>query len=118
MDDLGPPIAYIVLEEGTPVYDRSGERIGVVEQVLADEQVDIFEGVLVHTVPLPGRHLIADAEQIEALHERGVLLSVDREALHEPTEQPAERRAGGGEPVESPLGARLRRAWDRVTGRR
>ena len=117
MDDLGPPIAYIVLEEGTPVYDRSGERIGVVEQVLADEQVDIFEGVLVHTVPLPGRHLIADAEQIEALHERGVVLSVDREALHEPTEQPAGRRAGGGEPVESPLGA-LRRAWDRVTGRR
>ena len=117
MDDLGAPIAYIVLEEGTPVYDRSGKRIGVVEQVLADEQVDIFEGVLVHTVPLPGRHLIADAEQIEALHERGVLLSVDREALHEPTEHPARRRAGGEEPVESPLGA-LRRAWDRVTGRR
>jgi uncharacterized protein YrrD len=104
MDDLGPPIAYIVLEEGTPVYDRGGERIGVVEQVLADEQLDIFEGVLVHTVPLPGRHLLADAEQIDA--------------LHEPSEQSAARRAGGEERVESPLAARLRRAWDRVTGRR
>ena len=36
MDDLGPPIAYTVLEEGTPVYDLHGERIGVVEHVLGD----------------------------------------------------------------------------------
>ena len=84
MDDLGPPIAYTGLDEGTPVYDRSGERIGVVDHVLADMQLDIFEGVIVHTRPLPGRHLFADVEQIAELRERGVLLAVERDELHEP----------------------------------
>ena len=87
MDDLGPPIAYTVLEEGTPVYDRNGERIGVVDHVLADMQLDIFEGVIVHTLPLPGRHLFADVEQIAELHERGVLLAVERDELHEPPDE-------------------------------
>jgi uncharacterized protein YrrD len=84
VDDLGPPIAYTVLEEGTPVYDRNGKCIGVVDDVLADLQLDIFEGVTVHTRPLPGRHLFADVEQITELRERGVLLAVERDDLHEP----------------------------------
>lgn len=83
MDDLGPPIAYTVLEEGTPVLGRSGERIGVVEHVLADWQADIFEGLILGTRLLPGGRLYADVEQIAELHERGVVLSVDRDALRE-----------------------------------
>ena len=116
MDDLGPPIAYTVLEEGTPVYDRNGKRIGVVDGVLADMQLDIFDGVIVHTRPLPGRHLFADVEQIAELHERGVLLTVERDDLHEPPEKTAARkREDAG--VQSPLEARLRRAWDWLSGR-
>ena len=34
---LGPPVAYTAVSKGTPVYDRDGERIGVVEHVVADE---------------------------------------------------------------------------------
>jgi uncharacterized protein YrrD len=117
LEELGPPIAYIVLEEGTPVYDRRGERIGVVEHVLADEALDIFEGVIIHTRPLLGGHLFADADQIAELRERGVLLSVDRDALHEPSEKQAGENAGAGS-VESPLHARLRRAWDWLSKRR
>jgi hypothetical protein len=111
MDDLGPPIGYTVLREGTPVYDRGGNRIGVVEHVLADEPVDIFHGLIVHTRPLPGRHLFAAADQITELHERGVLLSVTGDEMHEPAEKSP---GGSGDPgrVESPLQAGLRRAWD------
>ena len=117
MDDLGPPIAYTVLQEGTPVYDRNGECIGVVDQVMADMQLDIFEGVIVHTRPLAGRHLFADVEQIAELRERGVLLAVGRDELHEPPGD-ATRKRRDGDRVETPLEARLRRAWDRLTGRR
>ena len=118
MDDLGPPIAYTVLEEGTPVYDRNGERIGVVDHVMGDMQLDIFEGVIVHPRPLPGRHLFADVEQIAELHERGVLLAVGRDELDEPPNESAQTKSDEDERVESPLQARLRRAWDRVRGRR
>ena len=118
VEDLGPPIAYTVLAEGTPVFDRNGERIGVVDHVLADFQLDIFEGVIVHTLPLPGRHLFADIDQIAELHERGVLLSVTRDELHEPSEDSAKERKADDERPENPLEARLRRAWDWISGRR
>ena len=112
MEDLGPPIAYTVLEEGTPVYDRDGKRIGVVEHVLGDMQLDIFEGVLVHTRPLPGKHLYADVDQIGELRERGVVLSVTRDDLHEPPDEAKRKQREQDERLESPLEARLRRAWD------
>ena len=118
MEDLGPPVAYVLLAEGVPVYDRQQERIGVVEHVLADTELDIFDGVIVHTTPLPGRHLFADVDQIAELHERGVLLSVARDALHEPGESPAVMESQPEDTVESPLQVRLRRAWDWVSGRR
>jgi hypothetical protein len=113
---LGSPIAYPALEEGTAVYDSRGDRIGVVERVLADGAHDIFEGVIVHTLPLPGRHLFADVEQIAELRERGVLLSVDRDELREPSETPGSPTAHPDDTVESPLQARLRRAWDWLSG--
>jgi uncharacterized protein YrrD len=119
VQDLGPPIAYIALEEGTPVYDRNAERIGVVDHVQADMQLDIFEGVIVHTLPLPGRHVYADADQIAELHERGVVLSAERDALHEPPDESARSKHQSDEDSpEGPLEARLRRAWDWIAGRR
>lgn len=116
VEDLGPPIAFIALEEGTPVFDRTGKRIGVVDHVLADGDPPIFEGLLIHTRPLPGKHLYADEEQVAELHERGVLLSVERGDLHAPVD-PSKRKRDGDTP-EGPLEARLRRAWDWITGRR
>jgi hypothetical protein len=110
-DKLGAPVAYLALKDGTPVYDSNGERVGVVEHVLADN--NIFEGVIVHTYPLPGRHLYADATQIAEIRESGVLLSVGRGDLHDPrTESKASRsdaRAGSFE-------ARLRHALDWLRG--
>jgi hypothetical protein len=117
VEDRGPPIAYVALEEGTPVYDSAGRRAGVVDHVLADFQLDIFEGVIVRTTPLPGRHLFADVEQIAALHERGVLLAVTADALHAPDERSASGRAPA-EGSENPLEGRLRRAWAWISGRR
>ena len=126
MNELGPPISYLALREGTPVYDRHGERVGVVEEVVADGTADIFKGVAVHTLPLPGHHLFADANQIAELYERGVVLTVERDALRSLVERPGAARsqphdgldATVDDPLEPPLQSRLRRAWDRLAGRR
>jgi hypothetical protein len=104
--DLGELVAYTAIADGTPVYDHQGRRVGVVEHVM--EVGGIFEGVIVHTHPLPGRHLYADADQIAEIRERGVVLSVTKQELHAP-ERSRRGRAGVGE---SSLEARLRRAWD------
>jgi hypothetical protein len=119
VEDLGPPIAYTVLEEGTPVFDHGGKRIGVVERVMGDMQLDIFEGVIIHTRPLPGRHLYADMTQIAELHANGVVLTVARDELHEPPDEAKRKqREDSIDRPESPLEARLRRAWDWLTQRR
>ena len=110
-DQLGPPIAYLALEEGTPVYDRDRNRVGVVEHVMADG--GIFEGLIIHTYPLPGRHLYADAAQIAEIRERGILLSVPREELRDPRRESGRRRRVAREGT---LEARLRRALDWMTG--
>lgn len=110
-EQLGSAIAYLALKDGTPVYDRDGNRVGVVEHVMAEG--GIFEGVIVHTYPLPGRHLYADVTQIAHLREHGVLLSVDGEELHDPRRESATRRRNG---PASTLEARLRRAFDWLTG--
>jgi sporulation protein YlmC with PRC-barrel domain len=113
IDDLGPVISHLALPEGVPVYDRDGKRVGVVDDVLADRAMGIFDGVIVHPLPFATRHLYAHHDQIAALHERGVLLAVDREALRD---LPRPGRRAHGEALENPLQAALRKAWDRIAG--
>ena len=74
--DLGPPVAYLVLEEGVPVYGPDGAEVGAVEHVLATAEEDIFDGIVIDTSPGPGGWRFADAEQIEGLYEGGVRLRV------------------------------------------
>ena len=118
MEELGEPVAYLALKEGTPVYDRQGQRIGVVEHVLADEPTDIFHGLIVHTSPLPGRHLYADADQIAQMREGGVVVTGGRDDLHDPEPRPDTPRRPDEGPVDGPLQAALRRAWDWLTSTR
>jgi hypothetical protein len=117
--DLGPPISYVALQEDTPVFDRSGRRIGVVEQVVGDLRADVFDGLLIHTLPLPGHHRYAVVDQIDGLHEHGVTLRATADELTEPpayVDVARARRDGSDEARDLPWQARLRRAWDRVVG--
>jgi hypothetical protein len=99
------------------VYDRSGERLGVVDRVVTDRDDRIFEGVIIHTVPLPGRHVRAMPDQIAELHRNGVLLKVDRDALAD--ESSWRHRDRGDAPApEPPLERFARRVLDRFGGRR
>jgi uncharacterized protein YrrD len=86
VDDLGAPTSYLVLEEGADVYASDGEQVGEVTEIRADMVNDLFEGIVVRHHVLGHRHFV-DAEQIDEIHERGVLLTLssdDVEALPEP----------------------------------
>ena len=85
MPDLGDPTSYLELQTGVPVYTADGRKLGRVEQVLADDNADIFEGLVVATRPGPGGHRFVDATQ------RGVTLALDHaaaERLPEPGRRP------------------------------
>jgi len=116
-DDLGAPVSYLALAEGTAVLSADGDEVGHVAHVLADEESDIFDGiVLSHGL---GRHSFADAEQVREIHEHGVVLTLttaEAEALPEPSENPAVMEDDPSEPEGSRLGNKLRRAWDLLSG--
>jgi hypothetical protein len=115
--ELGAPTSYLTLEPGGDVYDATGERIGKIDHVLADPGVDVFDGLVIDTSPLPGGLRFADAEQIDGLYERGVVLKVGADELHDPTPSPGVVRATPDDVDESGLEAKLRRAWDYISGR-
>jgi uncharacterized protein YrrD len=117
--DLGDPTSYLELEEGVPVHSSDGERIGVVEHVLADADADIFDGLVIDSRSGPGGHRFADATQVEALYERGVVLALDAaasERLPEPSESPAVMAADPDDTAPDDLGDKLRRAWNVISG--
>ncbi|AGZ39644.1 PRC-barrel domain-containing protein [Actinoplanes friuliensis] len=85
-EDLGVPQSFLVLDDGTAVYDRAGDKVGTVEHVLADDQEDIFHGVVVKT---SDGHRYASAAQIDGIFEHGVIVAVPAAELKEPAENPA-----------------------------
>ncbi|MBW6432269.1 PRC-barrel domain-containing protein [Actinoplanes hulinensis] len=101
-EDLGAPVSYLVLTDGMPVYDRSGDPVGTIEHVLADEREDVFHGLLIAT-PVGPR--FAGGDQVDGLFERAVIVTEPAVRLAEPSADApadlAESHATG-----------LRRAWD------
>ena len=117
--DLGNPASYLVLADGTPVLSSDGEQIGTVEHVLADADADVFDGVIIDTRIGPGGHRFADADQVDAIYERGVVLRVDAagaDRLPQPSENPATLDAGPDDTTPDDLKDKLRRAWDYLSG--
>ena len=117
--DLGDPASYLVLADGTPVVSSDGQEVGKVEHVLADTGSDVFDGVIVDMRAGPGGHRFADASQVEAIYERGVVLALSTEAaarLPEPAENPAVLDSGPDDTVPDDLSDKLRRAWDYLSG--
>jgi hypothetical protein len=125
MTDLGDPISYLALEPGTPVYSSDGQQIAVVEHVLEDDHEDVFDGIVLarheHHGPFDhgGRHSFADADQVAAIHERGVELTIpatECASLPAPSANPAVVHEDPGDRPDRGLHSKLRRAWDAISG--
>jgi hypothetical protein len=120
VNDLGAPTSYLVLTEGTPVFSADQHEIGTVVHVLADEHEDVFDGIVIDT--RGPAHRFADAANVEAIHEYGVILKGDQracEALPEPSANPAVMTDEPADPERGESGElqdKLRRAWDWLSG--
>lgn len=120
MEDLGLPSSYLTLAEGASVYSSDGEPLGEVEHVLADPDVDVFDGFVVDTSVLPGGRRFVDASEVDEVYERGVVLKLsasDAEGLPEPSANPGVLEAGPDDMVAEDLRDKLHRAWDMISGK-
>jgi hypothetical protein len=115
--DLGVPGSYMTLTDGVAVYSSDGQRLGEVQHVLAEPDKDIFDGIVFEG---PGGHRFVDAPEVDSIHERGVVLTLDAAAadrLPQPGPNPATMSAGPDDTVEGNLERKLRRAWDLISGK-
>ncbi len=78
--DEGLPIAYLVLDEGVPVYAVDGDSVGTVDHIVAAVDLDIFHGIVIR---VEGTQRFVVAGQVASLHERGVDLSISSVAVAE-----------------------------------
>jgi sporulation protein YlmC with PRC-barrel domain len=67
MSDKPERVAWVLIEPGWKVVDANGEKVGKVDELLADEQTDIFHGLIVN-----GKEI--DAERIGEIREGEIRL--------------------------------------------
>jgi hypothetical protein len=111
-DADGPPVSYLALGRGTPVYTSDGFPLGTVERVLSVPEEDVFTGIVVSTAQ--GARM-AERDDIATLAERAVRLSIDRAAegrLAPPSSTPSFKVD-----PEAGTGRSLRNWWNRLIGR-
>ncbi|AGL14846.1 PRC-barrel domain-containing protein [Actinoplanes sp. N902-109] len=101
-EDLGAPQSFLVLKDGTPVYDRAGDQVGTVDHVLSDDNDEIFQGLVVKT---SDDHRFAAATEIDGIFERAVIVAKPAAELPQPSKD-----ATGSD--SSSVGDGLRRAWE------
>jgi uncharacterized protein YrrD len=117
--DLGRPIAYQVLDRGTAVYSADGEEVGKVTKVLAAEDEDVFDGIVIGEHRFGAGHRFADADDVQEIFEQGVVLKLDAaqcEQLPAPSANPAVMRDDPAQSRADRRRERLRRAWDLISG--
>jgi PRC-barrel domain protein len=87
---MADPVSWLVVQRGWSVVGADGDELGSVDEVLGDEDTDIFNGLTVlHGMVSRPRYV--PAERVRAIREGAVELDLDRAAFErlEPYEPPA-----------------------------
>ena len=84
------PVAWKVVEKGWAVVASDGGEVGKVDQVLGDPEADIFDGLAVGAGTVLDRPLYVPSEQVGAIEEGTVHLTIDAEGYGalKPYEEP------------------------------
>jgi hypothetical protein len=72
----GEPVSWLVIEKGWRVLGRGGAELGVVDEVLGDADVDIFNGLNVSSGMLSAPRYVP-AERVVEIREGEIELDLD-----------------------------------------
>jgi hypothetical protein len=121
LDDLGAPSSHLVLEPGTAVYTTEGEKIGEVQHVLADDEENVFDGIVIDASALPGwsaiRGRCAGCAHLRARCRPRPDRRRGRAASGAERESRILEVTGVEDVDRTELGEKLRRAWEVVSGK-
>ena len=72
------PVSWFVIERGWEVVGSDGSKLGTVEEVLGDQERDIFDGLSVATGVI-GKPRYVAAELVQVIVEGSVRLSIGQD---------------------------------------
>ena len=72
---MANPISYMALQKGTPVRTSDGTELGTVNDIVADEQKDIFSGLNISSGLLTGNRFVP-ADLVESITDEAVELAI------------------------------------------
>jgi hypothetical protein len=76
---MADPVSWFLIRRGWNVVASDGSGVGTVEEVVGDEERDIFDGLAVST-GLLGKPRYVPAEQVGLIEEGTVHLALDADA--------------------------------------
>lgn len=117
--DLGEQVSYAVLNHGTRVYSSDGVQIGKVAYVLAAEDEDVFDGIVIGEHLLGAEHRFVDADEVAQIRQHGVILKLDQATcakLPQPSANPAVMHDDPAESASAFRREKLMRAWNLISG--
>ena len=77
---MADPVAWKVVERGWAVAASDGNEVGKVNEVLGDPEADIFDGLAVGAGAVLDRPRYVPSEQVGAIEEGTVHLTIDADA--------------------------------------
>jgi hypothetical protein len=90
---MADPASWFVVERGWEVVGGDGSKLGTVEEVLGDQEHDIFDGLSVAT-GLLGKPRYVPAELVQEIVEGSIRLSIGQDEAERLEEYDAPGRAG------------------------
>ncbi len=114
----GPdPVAWTALDEGALVVAADGSEVGLLKEVVGDEEADIFDGLVLEHAKHGTSHYIP-SERVKGIWPDRVETDLTPEEAaslpdyEEPSVTTWHADTGGG------FGSRMKRAWHDLFGRR
>ena len=74
------PVSWIMIEQGWTVVDSAGDEVGRIDEVLGDEEADIFSGLQILTGAL-GKTTYVPAERVGEIVEGRVQLELTKSEI-------------------------------------
>ena len=72
---MADPVSWFVVEKGWKVVAADGNEVGTVDEMLGDEELDIFDGIVVST-GLVSSPVYVPSEHVDEIVEGAVRLSL------------------------------------------
>ena len=77
---MADPVSWMMIEHGWTVVDATGEDVGRVDEVLGDQDADIFNGLNILTGAL-AKQTYVPAERVGEIVEGRVQLQLTKDAI-------------------------------------